>query len=101
MGIVRNVRTEKGAESDSRKAKLPRPFYKNTEKEAGAERAMRSAPARALSHIVVVVVMVMFVVVPMMVVVVHLGESGDRCHRYSRTKNDGCNNFLQHFVISP
>ena len=46
--------------------------------------------------------MVVFVfVVVMMMVVVHLGESGDRRHRYSRTKNDGCNNFLQHVVISP
>jgi len=49
---------------------------------------------------VVVMVMVMFVVV-MMVVVVRFGECGDRRHGYSRTKNDGCNNFLQHVVISP
>jgi heme/copper-type cytochrome/quinol oxidase subunit 2 len=83
--------------------KPPRPSHQNTPKEAGTERAMRSAPARALSHIVMVVVMVVFVfvVVMMVVVVVHLGECGDRRHGYSRTKNDGCNNFLQHVVISP
>jgi hypothetical protein len=50
-----------------------------------------------------VVVMVVFVVMMMVVVVVvhFFGESGTRRHRYSRTENDGCNNFLQHFVISP
>ena len=47
-----------------------------------------------------VVVMVVFVFVVVMVVVVRFGESGDRRHRHSRTKNDGCNNFLQHVVIS-
>lgn len=97
-----NVRNENRSKPIAGKRNYPRPSYQNMPKEAGTERAMRSVPARALSHILMVmVIVVVFMVVAVVVVVVHFGESGDRRHRHSRTKNDSCNNFLQHVVISP